>query len=35
MQIFRDAFQHVVDVLVAVVGANDEGEHDKKLGVEY
>lgn len=30
MQIFRNAFQHVVDVLVAVVGAEDEGEHKKK-----
>lgn len=33
MQIFRDAFQHVVDVLVAVVGAEDEGGH-KRMGMD-
>lgn len=30
MQIFRHAFQHVVDALVAVVSTNDDGENNIK-----
>ena len=30
MQIFRDAFQHVVDVLVAVIGAGN-GKYTKRI----